>query len=67
MTDEKIKALAKQLTEHAAIHSISLALPPGGFMHTAAQDFFATRDIFGIKGWASEEDAEKAIRNTLQG
>lgn len=62
MNDEQIKALAKRLTENCAHHSVCLGLPEGGPMRRAADKFFAERELWGVRGWATEEEAEKMIR-----
>lgn len=66
MTDEQIKFTAQRLTANTAAHSMALQLPEGSSLRKAADAYFKERDLFGISGWATEEDAEQQIRAHLR-
>jgi hypothetical protein len=65
-----IKALAEYLSGPVvARSSIGLALPPGRIdrANESAKEFFALREAFGVRGYANAEEAERAIRRSLNG
>lgn len=70
MTDAAIKALAAYFTgPDVMLHNIGLSVPPKATrfdLTGMAQRFFAARDALGIKGWVNKDEAERAIRKTLE-
>lgn len=66
MTEEQIKFTAQRLTANTAAHSMALQLPETSNLRKAADAYFKERDLFGIRGWASEEEAEQQIRAHLR-
>jgi len=70
MNDAPIKALAAFLTgPRVAQSSMGLALPHGRLdrAREAATEFFALREEFGVRGYENADEAERAIRRSLNG
>lgn len=66
MTDEQIAFTAQRLTSNTAAHSMALQMPEGSPLRKAADAFFAERDLFGIRGWATPAEAAEQIRAHLR-
>lgn len=64
MRDTAIRKLAEYLTAgRVAKHSIGLSV--GAVARTEALDFFDLRGALGVSGYATADEAEAAIRQTL--
>jgi hypothetical protein len=62
-----IQALAEYLAgADVGHHSIALAVPDEPMkLRERAERFFALREAFGVKGYATVQDAERSIIKTL--
>lgn len=63
MTEEKIKALADYFTGPVvAAHSMGLAAPAGTPTRLVADRFYQAREALGITGYASADEAMRALQ-----
>lgn len=62
---DPIKVLSMYLTDSTRVVQTSIALQVGGRMGAEAKAFYALRDSFNIRGYATHDEAETAIRQKL--
>lgn len=66
MNARAIQSLARFFTGGSvAHHSINLGIP--GIRATAAQEYFALRELLGVRGYDTTEEAAKVIERALYG
>lgn len=63
---DPIKVLAMYLTDNLRVVHTSIALQVGGKMGAEAKAFYALRDAFNVRGYATQPEAETAIRYSLR-
>lgn len=63
---DPIKTLAEYLTCWLVAEN-SMGLAVGGMSKGRADEFFKLRDAFGVRGYANEAEARKAICSALDG
>lgn len=62
---EAISGLADYMTNKKRVVSHSMALEMDGARKAEANAFFGLRGAFNVTGYATKEEAEKAIAETL--
>lgn len=62
---DPIKVLSMYLTDNTRVVQTSIALQVGGRMGAEAKAFYALRDAFNVRGYATQIEAESVIRQTL--
>lgn len=62
---DPVKILAMYLTDSSRVVSTSIGLQVGGKMGAEAKAFYALRDAFDVRGYATQPEAETAIRGAL--